>query len=131
MLFALGMFLYSLEPAENPLKNELNPVHRFKEFIDDSEGIDTDPGLALKTRKGTGLYKIPSLRSLWYRGSNGHAGSVSSLEDWFDPKRLGDNYVPSGWKLPGITKRALPGHEFGLDLSPDEKNSRIAFLKTL
>jgi hypothetical protein len=30
----------------------------------------TDPGLALKTRKGTGFYKVPSLRGLWYLASH-------------------------------------------------------------
>jgi hypothetical protein len=27
--------------------------------------VETDPNLALKTRKGTGLYRVPSLRMLW------------------------------------------------------------------
>ncbi len=85
----------------------------------------------MKTRKGTGLYKIPSLRGLWYRGLFGHDGSVSSLEDWFDPRRLEDDYVPTGWKGPGVEKRAVPGHEYGLDLSPDDKEALIAYLKTL
>ena len=33
-----------------------------------SISVGTDPGLALKTRKGTGYYKVPSLKNLWYRG---------------------------------------------------------------
>jgi hypothetical protein len=93
--------------------------------------VGTDPGLALKTRKGTGYYKIPSLRGLWYRGLYEHSGSVSSLEDWFDPKRLRDDYVPSGWKGPGVKTRAVPGHKFGHDLSEEDKKALIAFLKTL
>jgi hypothetical protein len=93
--------------------------------------VGTDPGLALKTRKGTGYYKIPSLRGLWYRGLYEHSGSVSSLEDWFDPKRLRDDYVPSGWKGPGVKTRAVPGHKFGHDLSEEDKRALIAFLKTL
>jgi len=36
------------------------------------------------TRKGTGYYKVPSLRGLWYRGPYEHDGSVATLEDWFD-----------------------------------------------
>jgi hypothetical protein len=93
--------------------------------------VGTDPGLALKTRKGTGYYKIPSLRGLWYRGLYEHSGSVSSLEDWFDPKRLRDDYVPSGWKGPGVKNRAVPGHPFGHDLSSEDKKALLAFLKTL
>ena len=169
VLFALAMFLYSLEPAENPMKHRLNPalVARGREVFEQQDcarchkppdysgdwlmpvggyevpedhplkdrirraPIDTDPGLALKTRKGTGLYKIPSLRGLWYRGLFGHDGSVSSLEDWFDPKRLDQDYVPTGWKGPAVEKRAVPGHEYGLNLSDEDKRSLIAFLETL
>lgn len=93
--------------------------------------LGTDPSLALKTRKGTGYYKVPSLRGLWYRPLLEHSGSVASLEDWFDRKRLRDDYVPSGWKGPGIKTRGVKGHEFGLDLSRDDKGALIAFLRTL
>jgi hypothetical protein len=30
--------------------------------------VKTDSGLALRTRKGTGYYKVPSLKGVWYRG---------------------------------------------------------------
>jgi hypothetical protein len=93
--------------------------------------IGTDPGLALRTRKGTGFYKVPSLRGLWHRGLIEHSGSIASLEDWFDAKRLRDDYTPSGWQRPGTKTRAVPGHEFGLSLSPEDKRALIAFLKTL
>jgi hypothetical protein len=93
--------------------------------------VHTDPDLALKTRKGTGYYKVPSLRGLWYRGLYGHSGFVRSLEDWFDPARLRSDYVPTGWRGPGVKARAVPGHDFGLDLSADEKKALIAFLRTL
>ena len=96
-----------------------------------TRSVHTDPALALRTRKGTGLYKIPTLRGLWYRGLYEHSGSVNSLEDWFDPKRLEPTYVPSGWKGPGVTARAVPGHEFGLDLPPEDVEALIAFLKCL
>jgi mono/diheme cytochrome c family protein len=93
--------------------------------------VGTDPGLALRTRKGTGYYKVPSLRGVWYRGLYEHDGSAASLEDWFDPKRLSDDYVPSGWRGPGVTTRAVPGHKFGHDLSAEDKRALIAFLRTL
>lgn len=93
--------------------------------------VDTDPKLALRTRKGTGYYKIPSLRGLWYRGLYGHSGSVNSLEDWFDPRRLKPAYRPTGVRGPRVHRRAVPGHEFGLDLSKADKAALIAFLKTL
>jgi hypothetical protein len=93
--------------------------------------VGTDPGLAMRTRKGTGYYKVPSLRGLWYRGLFEHSGSVLTLEDWFDPARLRDDYAPTGWRGPGVEKRAVPGHEFGLDLDAEDKRDLIAFLLTL
>jgi cytochrome c peroxidase len=93
--------------------------------------VGTDPSLALKTRKGTGYYKVPSLRGVWYRGHFLHDGSLASLEEMFDPNRLKDTHEPGGWNPPGVRARAVPGHEFGLRLTPNEKASLIAFLKTL
>jgi hypothetical protein len=93
--------------------------------------IDTDPSLALKTRKGTGYYKVPPLKGLWYRGLLEHSGSIASLEEWFDAKRLRDDYVPSGWKGPGVKTRAVKGHEFGISLPAEDKQSLISFLRTL
>jgi len=97
-----------------------------------SRSIDTDPTLTLHTRRGTGYYKVPSLLGLWYRGPFEHSGSCAALEDWFDPRRLSGDYVPTGWKgPPGTQTRAVIGHEFGLDLSADDRRALIAFLKTL
>jgi hypothetical protein len=107
-------------PPEHPLGDDILPI-----------SVGTDPHLALKTRKGTGLYKIPSLRGVWYRGLFSHDGSVTSLEQWFDPVRLRDDYVPSGFKGYKVIHRALPGHEFGLKLDVEDKVALIAFLKTL
>ena len=93
--------------------------------------IDTDPTLTLKTRRGTGYYKVPSLRGVWYRGPFEHNGSVATLEDWFDPQRLGDDYVPTGFRNVGVKSRAVAGHEYGLDLSEADRAALIAFLRTL
>jgi hypothetical protein len=168
-MYALGKYIYSLEPPANPNKasslsargksifaregcatchtpplytnNKLMPVDGFTPPGDDPLSVrldilrgirlGTDPNLALKTRKGTGYYKVPSLKGLWYRGLLEHSGSVASLEEWFDKKRLSDDYEPSGWKGPGVTRRAVKGHEFGLELSPADRKALIAFLKTL
>ena len=93
--------------------------------------INTDPNLALTTRRGTGYYKVPSLKGLWYRGPFEHNGSVATLEDWFDRRRLRDDYVPTGFRGYGVTTRAVKGHEYGLNLPDDERAALIAFLKTL
>jgi len=114
--------------------NKLVPVPGFdppaSEEVNERR-VNTDPGLALRTRKGTGFYKVPSLRGVWYRGLYEHNGSVASLEDWFDPRRLSPDYVPTGWRAPGVSQRAVPGHEFGLDLAAEDKAALIAFLRTL
>jgi hypothetical protein len=93
--------------------------------------VGTDPGLAMKTRKGTGFYKIPSLRGIWYRPVLLHDGSVASLEEMFDPDRLKPDHVPGGWKGPGVTQRAIPGHPFGLALNAEDKEALLAFLRSL
>jgi cytochrome c peroxidase len=95
------------------------------------ESIGTDPTLALRTRRGTGYCQAPSLKGLWYRGPFEHNGSVATLEDWFDSARTREDYVPTGWKRNGARTRAVKGHEFGLNLSTADKESLIAFLKTL
>ena len=93
--------------------------------------VGTDPTAALATRRGTGYYKVPSLRGLWYRGPFEHNGSVATLEDWFDRKRLRDDFVPAHHPGARPRPRAVKGHEFGLDLSAADKKALIAFLKTL
>ncbi len=107
-------------PAEHKKKYDILPM-----------SVGTDPNLALKTRRGTGYYKVPSLRGVWYRGPFEHSGSIATLEDWFDPKRLQEDYVPTGFVGYGIKTRAVKGHEFGLQLSVEDKRALIAFLKTL
>jgi len=118
--------------------NTLTPADGFAVPPDHREKFDvmpisvgTDSNLALKTRKGTGFYKVPSLKGVWYRGLYAHDGAVSSLEDWFDPARLMDDYLPTGFKGYRLETRSVKGHEFGLKLSPDNKHALIAFLRTL
>jgi mono/diheme cytochrome c family protein len=165
-LYALALYVYSLQPPPNPNKfdslaargqkvferercgachtpplytnNKLTPADGFQippEHVKTYDilpiSVGTDPSLTLKTRRGTGYYKVPSLKGLWYRGMFPHDGSCATLEGWFDPRRLSDDYVPTGFKGYGIQKRAVPGHKFGLNLSPDDKRALIAFLKTL
>jgi hypothetical protein len=93
--------------------------------------LGLDPGLATKTRKGTGYYKVPSLKGLWYRETLEHSGSIASLEEWFDPARTRADYRSKGWNPPGVKTRAVPGHPFGLNLAAEDKRALIAFLRTL
>ena len=95
------------------------------------EAIDTDPELTLNTRRGTGYYKVPSLRGVWYRSMFGHGGWCATLEDWFDPRRLDADYVPTGFRGDNVATRPVPGHEFGLDLDEGDRKALIAYLQTL
>jgi len=93
--------------------------------------VGTDPGLALDTRKGTGYYKIPSLKGVWYRGRYLHHGAVTTLEEMFNPERLKDTHLPGGWRPFGTQTWAIRGHEFGLALPAKKREQLIAFLRTL
>ncbi len=165
-LYALALYVYSLEPPRNPNRfdertqagekifkregcptchtaplytnNKLTLALGFTPPKDKPASLDilpisvgTDPGLALQTRKGTGYYKIPSLKGLWYRGHYLHDGAVASLEEMFDPDRLKESHIPGGWSPPGVEALAIKGHEFGLTLKPVERDQLIAFLRTL
>jgi hypothetical protein len=107
-------------PANHPNRDDIVAI-----------SVGTDPGLALKTRKGTGFYKVPSLRGVWYRPRLLHDGSIASLEEMFDAGRLNPDHVPGGWKGPGVTQRAIPGHRFGLNLNPNERSALLVFLRSL
>jgi hypothetical protein len=91
------------------------PAEQLSRYGIINRSVGTDPDLALRTRKGTGYYKVPSLKGVWYRGPLQHSGAAASLEEWFDPART--NHVA--------------GHPFGLTLSSAERHALIAFLKTL
>lgn len=118
--------------------NKLTPAKGFEVPTEHSKlyavmpiSVGTDPDLTLRTRRGTGYYKVPSLKGLRYRGMFPHDGSCASLEDWFDPRRLRADYIPTGFRGYGVERRAVPGHEFGLDLKDQDKSALLAFLRTL
>jgi hypothetical protein len=151
--YALAQYIYSLKAPPNP--NKLDVTAKRGQKIFEREGcagchsaplytnnklapveggtdaIGTDPRLTLQTRKGTGYYRVPSLRGLWYREPLEHNGSLAMLEDWFDPARLRDDYPPTGFKGYGVETRAVKGHAFGLKLSFEERQALTAFLRTL
>jgi len=93
--------------------------------------VGTDPEFTMRTRRGTGYYKVPSLKGVWYRSMFGHNGWCATLEDWFDPRRLRDDYVPTGFKPFDRATFPVNGHRYGLDLADADRRALIAFLKTL
>ena len=118
--------------------NKLTPAAGFQIPADHSTKYDivrtsvgTDPELTMRTRRGTGYYKVPSLKGVWYRTGFGHSGWCATLEDWFDPRRVREDYVPTGWKPYGRQTFAVKGHAYGLKLEDNDRRALIAFLKTL
>ena len=93
--------------------------------------VGTDPELTMRTRRGTGYYKVPSLKGVWYRSMFGHNGWCATLEDWFEPRRLRDDYIPTGFKPFDRATFPVKGHRYGLDLPDQDRRALIAFLKTL
>jgi Di-haem oxidoreductase, putative peroxidase len=165
-LYALALYLYSLESPPNPNKfdslaargqeifrqegcarchtpplytnNKLTlaqgftaPADEIKEYEILPVSLNSDPSLALHTRRGTGFYKVPSLKGVWFRGMFPHDGSCAALEDWFDPRRVLGDYVPTGFKGYGVRARPVTGHLYGLNLAPEDRTALIAFLRTL
>jgi mono/diheme cytochrome c family protein len=165
-LYALALYIYSLQPPPNPnpfderaragqeiftrerciachtpplyTSNKITLAQGFTPPSDVTKTLDvlsvsvgTDPNLALRTRKGTGYYKVPSLKGVWYRGHYLHDGSAASLEEMFDPDRLKDSHIRGGFRPDGATTGAIQGHQFGLRLNPVEREQLLAFLRTL
>lgn len=165
-LYALALFLASLQPPPNPnqfdrdaakgktiferegcagchtpplyTNNKLTLAEGFvpsadalRQFDILAVSVGTDPRLALQTRRGTGYYKVPSLKGLWYRSMFGHGGWCASLEDWFDPRRLSGDYRPTGFPADATTPHPVKGHNFGLNLSPEDTRLLLQFLRTL
>ncbi|RAW02181.1 hypothetical protein DQQ10_06470 [Pseudochryseolinea flava] len=95
------------------------PVNHFKKYDIFNVSVGTDSTSTLYTRRGTGYYKIPSLRNIWMHDAFFHHGELSTLEDVFNPVRLNRQVRP------------VKGHPFGLSLSEEDKTALIAFLKSL
>jgi hypothetical protein len=107
------------------------PADHLAKYAIMRRSVGTDPELTMRTRRGTGYYKVPSLRGVWYRSMFGHSGWCATLEDWFDPRRVREDYVPTGWKPYDRQTYAVKGHPFGLKLEDADRRALIAFLRTL
>ncbi len=75
--------------------------------------LGTDPAAGTSPARGTGYWRIPSLRGVGGNAPYLHHGAFTTLEAMFDPGR------------------AEPGHTFGLDLDADARADLIAFLRTI
>jgi cytochrome c553 len=75
--------------------------------------IATDPAAGQSPIRGSGHWRVPSLRGVAGNGPYLHDGSVPTLEQLFDPER------------------EQPGHRFGLELDDAVRADLLAFLATI
>ncbi len=88
--------------------------------------IGTDPLLGLSADRGTGTYRVPSLRGVGTRGPLLHDGTVPSIDAMFDPARVTGAFAQ---KLHGVGPVA--GHPYGLDLADGERRDLVTYLHSL
>jgi mono/diheme cytochrome c family protein len=88
--------------------------------------VGTDPHIGESAQRGTGTYRVPSLRGVGTRGPLLHDGTVPSLDAMFDPSRPTDAFAA---KLHGTG--AVPGHAFGLDLDAADRGALLDYLRAL
>lgn len=75
--------------------------------------IGTPDAVGRSPERGTGHWRVPSLRGVGDRGRLFSGGDVPDLDTLLDPDR------------------AVRGHPFGLDLDPDQRAALLRFLKAL
>ena len=88
--------------------------------------VGTDPTLGLSPDRGTGFYRVPSLRGVGARPTLLHDGTLPDLRAMFDPARLAPDWT-GGARAAG----AVRGHPFGLDLSDSERAALLTYLQAL
>ena len=75
--------------------------------------VGTDPAVGQSSERGTGAYRIPSLRSVGDRRRLFASGAVDDVEQLLD------------------SSRSAVGHPFGLDLDDSERTALLAYLRRL
>ena len=88
--------------------------------------IGTDPTLGRSIDRGTGTYRVPSLRGVGSRGPLLHDGTIPSLAALFDPARLSPAFAD---RLHGTGP--VRGHTYGLALPDADRQALIGYLQQL
>jgi cytochrome c5 len=140
--FALAMYIYSLSPPAREAQADESAERGKALFSTHCKGchdnesfggapvtakkVGTDPALANGGARGTGNYRPPALVRVSAAAPYFHHGAVPSLEDVLSPARLEASYAKSP-----LGKGAVKGHEYGLDLSKEQRADLVSFLRTL
>jgi mono/diheme cytochrome c family protein len=85
--------------------------------------VGTDPTIGRSKDRGTGRYRVPSLRGVGSRGMLLHDASIPSVAALFDPARTSASFT-GGRRGPG----AVPGHPFGLDLDDASRAALVSYV---
>lgn len=88
--------------------------------------VGTDPTLGLSRDRGTGTYRVPSLRGVGTRGPLLHDASVPSVAALLDPTRPTAAFSQ---RLHGAGP--VRGHLYGLSLPEPDRRDLVAYLKNL
>ena len=137
---AMAVFLWSLGDTLSPLPPSTSAgAQLFSEHCSECHAgpdlgggpvslamVGTDPILGRSPERGTGTYRIPSLRGAGSRATLLHDGTVASLAALLDPHRLEATYA-GGAHGPG----PVPGHRFGLDLDEAQRAAIVTYLGAL
>ncbi len=78
-----------------------------------AEVVGTDPALTRSATRGTGGYRVPSLRGVGERAWLMHDASIAGLDALLDPARTGG------------------GHRFGVDLDAHDRGALKVYLRSL
>lgn len=128
LAFALALFLWRLpnvaprspdessEAGSRSFSQRCASCHRPPSYSGPPvalELVGTDPLVGASSERGTGGYRVPSLRGVAHRSPLFASGSVRDLDELLDPKRV------------------APGHPFGLDLESGQRADLLHFLQTL
>jgi cytochrome c5 len=87
--------------------------------------VGTDPALGRSPDRGTGAYRVPSLRGVGSRGALLHDASAPSLDVFFDPARSDPGFT--GGRAGG----PILGHPWNLALGADDRAAALALLREL
>ena len=134
----LALYLWSLEDRI-PHRDSLSPEEKHGEVLFTAHcaschappsytgkpvpitEVGTDGHLGGSAERGTGAYRVPTLRGIADRGPLLHDASIATTGELLDPARL-----EPGWRGGPVL-----GHRYGLGLTPGERADLEAFVETL
>ncbi len=125
LVAALTVYLHSLAPSGALPQSSLGSSVFARECAschrgDSTSGppislaaIGTDPNVGLSSERGTGFYRVPSLRAVGDRRGLFASGAIDGIDALLDPERT------------------VAGHRYGLELGSEERAELVGYLRGL